>query len=303
MQPSDYSRRFLVEGLPIRGQLVRLGAAWHAMCENHAYPEAVRDSLGEAVAASVLLSATLKFRGRLSLQLRGEGPLRLMVVECGDDLAVRGVARFDEQPSSRDLRALSGDGTLTVTVDNEVQGRRYQGIVPLSGERMADCLRGYFESSEQLPTRLWLAADGTRSAGLLLQRLPVESRPPGVTESGPGARTEEEVAEAWQRIQQLADQLEPAQLLGMDHEELLRKLAASGDLRVFESAPVFFRCSCSRERVENMLRTLGRGEVQSIVEEMDHVEVHCEFCGRPYRLDSIDALGLFKDPHPPSGLH
>src|SRR5512145_805039 len=149
MPELDTLRRFVFERYPFRGQLVHLGPAWRAMMEHHDYPAHVRDSLGEAVAATVLLSSTLKYRGQLSLQLRGEGPMHLMLVECSDGLAVRAVARFRDPPDTRDLRVLSGDGTLTVTLEHEDAANRYQGVVPLAGETMSECLRGYFESSEQ----------------------------------------------------------------------------------------------------------------------------------------------------------
>ena len=177
MARTDTLRRFLFERYPFRGQLVHLGPAWQAMMEHHDYPAQVRDSLGEAVVAAALLSSTLKYDGLLSLQLRGEGPMHLMLVECTDGLAMRAVARFRDPPDTRDLRLLSGNGTLTVTVESGDAANRYQGIVPLAGDSMGDCLRAYFEHSEQLPTRLWLRADGDSASGLLLQRLPVTARP------------------------------------------------------------------------------------------------------------------------------
>ena len=177
MAQADTLRRFVFERYPFRGQLVHLGPAWAAMMEHHDYPPQVRDTLGEAVAAAALLSSTLKYDGLLSLQLRGAGPMHLMLVECTDGLAMRAVARFRDPPDTRDLRELSGDGTLTVTVESGEADNRYQGIVPLAGASMSDCLRAYFEQSEQLPTRLWLRADGDSASGLLLQRLPVTARP------------------------------------------------------------------------------------------------------------------------------
>ncbi|HWJ06151.1 MAG TPA: Hsp33 family molecular chaperone HslO [Steroidobacteraceae bacterium] len=297
MAEVDTLRRFVFERYPFRGQLVHLGPAWAAMMEHHDYPPNVRDTLGEAVAAAALLASTLKFKGLLTLQLRGEGPMHLMLVECTDGLALRAVARFrDVPPGTRDLRTLSGDGTLTVTVDNEGAANRYQGIVPLSGDSMAECLKGYFESSEQLPTRLWLHADGENVSGLLLQRLPVSSKSAGVTESGAQAVPEDEVEDAWHRVQLVADTVTGAELAELDDHKLLRRLFAEDDVRMFEAAPVFFRCRCSRERVANMLRSLGQAEVESMVEEFGQVEVRCEFCSRAYRLDAVDCTALFTAP-------
>jgi molecular chaperone Hsp33 len=295
----DTLRRFVFERYPFRGQLVHLGPAWQAMMEHHDYPPQVRDTLGEAVAATALLASTLKFKGLLSLQLRGEGPMHLMLVECTEGLALRAVARFREPPDSRDLRVLSGNGTLTVTVESEGHANRYQGIVPLAGGSMDACLREYFESSEQLPTRLWLHADGKNVSGLLLQRLPVTAKPSTVTESGPGVVPEDEVEDAWQRVQLVADTVTGAELAELDDHKLLRRLFAEDDVRMFESTPVFFRCRCSRQRVENMLRALGRSEVDSMIEEFGQVEVRCEFCSRAYRLDAVDCAALFTAPGTP----
>jgi len=293
MAQTDTLRRFVFERYPFRGQLLHLGPAWAAMMEHHDYPAQVRDCLGEAVAAAALLSSTLKYDGLLSLQLRGTGPMHLMLVECTDGLAMRAVARFREPPDTRDLRVLSGDGTLTVTIESGGASNRYQGIVPLTGASMSDCLRAYFEHSEQLPTRLWLRADAASASGLLLQRLPVTARPAGVTESGAGGVSEEEIEDAWRRVQLVADTVTPEELARLEDRELLRRLFAEDDVRMFQSAPVFFRCRCSRERVGNMLRALGRDEVDSVLEEFGLVEVRCEFCSRSYRYDAVDAGALF----------
>jgi molecular chaperone Hsp33 len=293
MSSVDTLRRFVFEHYPFRGQLVHLGPAWQAMMEHHDYPPQVRDALGEAVAAAALLASTLKFSGLLSLQLRGEGPMHLMSVECTDGLAMRAVARFRDPPDTRDLRQLSGNGTLTVTVENENAPVPYQGIVPLAGASMADCLREYFESSEQLPTRLWLSADADGVSGLLLQRLPLQVKPSTVPESGAGVITADEVEDAWLRVQLVADTVTRDELGGLEDRELLRRLFAEDDVRMFEGAPVYFRCRCSRERVENMLRSLGRAEVESVLAEFGQVEVRCEFCSRAYRLDAVDCSRLF----------
>ena len=304
MAEVDTLRRFVFERYPFRGQLVHLGPAWKAMMEHHDYPAHVRDTLGEAVAAAALLASTLKFHGLLTLQLRGAGPMHLMVVECTDGLALRAVARFREPPATADLRELSGDGTLTVTVENEGAANRYQGVVPLAGASMSECLREYFESSEQLPTRLWLHADGENVSGLLLQRLPVASRPTAVLESGAGLVSEDELEDAWRRVQLVADTVTGAELAELDDKKLLYRLFSEDDVRMFESTPVFFRCRCSRERVANMLRALGRDEVDSMVEEFGQVEVRCEFCSRAYRLDAVDCAALFAGPGPAAtGVH
>jgi molecular chaperone Hsp33 len=292
MHDRDCLHRFLFEHYPIRGHIVHLDAAWRALLEHREYPEVIRDTLGEAVAASVLLSATLKFEGTLSLQLQGQGPMHLMLAQCSDALGVRAVARYREAEYQRDLSVLSGEGKLTVTLENEDLSQRYQGIVPLTGERMADCLRSYFESSEQLPTRLWLHADEKGASGLLLQRLSNDSVK-NRTVGSPHEIDPAEIEDAWQRVQLLGDTLKPEELQTLSDRSILRRLFAEDDVRMFESAPVFFRCRCSRERVIGMLRGLGADEIRSLLAERGEVEVRCDFCNRAYRFDPVDVEQLF----------
>lgn len=297
MHDRDCLHRFLFEHYPIRGHIVHLDASWRALLEHREYPEVIRDTLGEAVAASVLLAATLKFEGTLSLQLQGQGPMHLMLAQCSDALGVRAVARYRENENReagyhRDLSSLSGEGKLTVTLENDDLSQRYQGIVPLTGERMADCLRSYFESSEQLPTRLWLHADANGASGLLLQRLSNDSVK-NRTIGSPHEVDPADIEDAWQRVQLLGDTLKPEELQTLSDRNLLRRLFAEDDVRLFESAPVFFRCRCSRERVTGMLRSLGAEEVRSVLAEQGHVEVRCDFCNRAYRFDAVDVEQLF----------
>lgn len=298
MHDKDTLRRFLFEHYPIRGHLVHLDASWRALLEHHEYPGAIRDTLGEALAAAVLLAATLKFEGNLSLQLRGKGPMHLMLAQCSSELAIRGVARYSDAVAGRDLLELAGEGTLTVTLENEDLSQRYQGIVPLTQASLAGCLQLYFESSEQLPTRLWLHSDGATVAGLLLQRLPADSvlkRPAVAPESIERSLDVAAVDDAWRRVQLLGDTLTPQELLALADQQILRRLFAEDDVRMFESAPVYFRCRCSRERVAGMLQTLGEAEVRAVLEEQGRVDVRCDFCNRAYAYDAVDVERLFKD--------
>lgn len=305
MHDRDCLHRFLFEHYPIRGHIVHLDASWRALLEHREYPNVIRDTLGEALAASVLLAATLKFEGTLSLQLQGQGSMHLMLAQCSDALGVRAVARYREAEQEqveyeRDLAALSGKGNLTVTLENEDLSQRYQGIVPLTGASMADCLRSYFESSEQLPTRLWLHADAKGASGLLLQRLSNDSVKNRAVGSPLHVADPAEIADAWQRVQLLGDTLKPEELQTLSDRNLLRRLFAEDDVRLFESAPVFFRCRCSRERVTGMLRALGAEEVRSVLAEQGHVEVRCDFCNRAYRFDAVDIEQLFSHGPPAS---
>ena len=299
MHDGDTLRRFIFERFPVRGYVVHLDASWRALIEHHAYPELVRDTLGEAVAATMLLAATLKFDGLLTLQMQGPGPMHLLVVQATHRMGVRGVARWrGALPAGRpSLEALSGGGQLTVTVENADRNARYQGIVPLAGERLADCFEAYFARSEQLPTRLWLAATPERAAGLLLQRLP----------SGASASAEElehsslSGDEDWNRVLHLAQTLTAPELAALPAGELLRRLFHEEDVRLFEPGPVYFQCTCSRERVSGILRSLGEGEVRDILAERGSVEVRCEFCNRAWQYDAVDVAGLFADGGPVAG--
>jgi len=290
MHDRDCLHRFLFEHYPIRGHLVHLDASWRALLEHRSYPEAIRDTLGEAVAASVLLAATLKFDGTLSLQLQGQGPMHLMLAQCSSDLAVRAVARYRDAVDERDLSVLSGAGNLSVTLENQDFSQRYQGIVPLSGSRLAECLQGYFENSEQLPTRLWLHASDKGVSGMLLQRLPADSMDQRTVGKTPRSQRPNaaEIEDAWRRVQLLGDTLTPEELEALSDRTILRRLFAEDDVRLFESAPVFFRCRCSRDRVVSMLRALGAEELRSILAEQGKVEVHCDFCNRGYDFDAVD---------------
>jgi molecular chaperone Hsp33 len=279
----DCLHRFVFEGLPIRGHLVHLDAAWRALIEHRRYPEAIRNTLGEAVAASLLLAATIKFDGVLSLQVQGEGPVHLLLAQCTSGLGVRGLARYREPGTEAGpVSAMFGAGNLTVTLENDDRTQRYQGIVPVSGERLAESLQVYFETSEQLPTRLWLHADERGASGMLLQRLPGEE----------GA----DVADAWRRVQMLGETLTPAELSQLADTEILRRLFNEDDLRLFDPAPVYFRCRCSRERVAGMLRSLGEDETRSVLLERGNVEVSCDFCNKTYVFDAVDVEQLFAPP-------
>jgi molecular chaperone Hsp33 len=184
---------------------------------------------------------------------------------------------------------LSGQGTLAVTLETDDLAQRYQGVVPLEGAHLAECLQGYFENSEQLPTRLWLNADRNGVSGMLLQRLPNES----MSQRAETGSLRHDVDDAWQRVQMIGDTLKPEELHALTDRQILHRLFNEDDVRLFESSPVSFRCRCSHERVSTMLQSLGEAEIASILEERGNVEVHCDFCNRAYVFDAIDAARLF----------
>jgi molecular chaperone Hsp33 len=287
MRDRDSLHRFLFEQYPIRGHLVHLDAAWHALIEHRDYPDAIRDTLGEAVAASLLLAATIKFEGILSLQMQGDGPVHLMLVQCTSGLGVRGLARYrDDAAGVLRIGDLIGAGNLTVTLETDEGAQRYQGIVPIAGERLAEALQVYFENSEQLPTRLWLHADAQGVSGMLLQKLPGSD--------ASGAADAAAIEDAWRRVQLIASTLTGEELRTLADKEILHRLFNEDDVRLFEASPVYFRCRCSRERVAGMLQGLGEAETRSILAERGEVEVRCDFCNRAYVFDAVDAAQLFQ---------
>jgi molecular chaperone Hsp33 len=298
MHDRDCLHRFMFEQYPIRGHLVHLDAAWRALIEHREYPAAIRDTLGETVAASLLLAATIKFDGVLSLQLQGDGPVHLMLAQCTSGLAVRGLARYREgidtgagtvAGSGNDrIVDLIGAGNLTVTLETDDGSQRYQGIVPIAGRRLAESLQVYFENSEQLPTRLWLHADAHGASGMLLQKLPATN-----AASGASAMDVAAVDDAWRRVQMIGDTLTPEELRTLADAEILHRLFNEDDVRLFELAPVYFRCRCSRERVSGMLQGLGEAETRSVLAERGEVEVRCDFCNRAYVFDAVDVAQLF----------
>jgi molecular chaperone Hsp33 len=290
MHDRDCLHRFMFERYPIRGHLVHLDAAWRALIEHRDYPAAIRDALGEAVAAALLLAATVKFQGVLSLQLQGDGPVHLLLAQCTGGLGVRGLARYREagevltgMGSGSDL---VGTGNLTVTLETDDGAQRYQGIVPVSGRRLAESLQVYFENSEQLPTRLWLHADALGASGMLLQKLPGADSPSIAADAVA-------IDDAWRRVQLLGETLTPEELHTLTDVEILHRLFNEDDVRLFEPAPVYFRCRCSRDRVSSMLQSLGEAESRSVLAERGKVEVHCDFCNRAYVFDAVDIAQLF----------
>jgi molecular chaperone Hsp33 len=287
MHDRDCLHRFIFEQYPIRGHLVHLDAAWRALTEHREYPPAIRDTLGEAVAASLLLAATIKFEG--------DGPVHLMLAQCTSGLGVRGLARYREggemaaRAAAGRIVDLIGTGNLTVTLETDEGARRYQGIVPIAGERLADSLQHYFENSEQLPTRLWLHADATGASGMLIQRLPNEDSRPRTATPDMAA-----VDDAWRRVQLIGDTLTFEELRTLRDVQILHRLFNEDDVRLYEPAPVYFRCRCSRERVGGMLQGLGETETRSVLAERGEVEVRCDFCNRAYVFDAVDVAQLFK---------
>ena len=304
--------KFLFEGLPVRGMLVRLTDSWQELLRRReqasdSFPPPVRVLLGEMAAAGVLMQSNIKFNGSLVLQVFGDGPVRLAVAEVQPDLGFRVTAKVvGEVAADARLEAMlnvHGQGRCAITLDpkDKLPGQQpYQGVVPLHGDQreplqeLSQVLEHYMLQSEQLDTRLVLAANDQVAAGLLIQRLPVEGEG-----NLAGRRNEDDIglSEAFNRIAHLASTLTREELLALDVDTVLRRLFWEEDVRRFEpqagaNGPRF-HCSCSRERVASMLRGLGRDEVESILAEQGQVEIGCDFCGIKYHFDPVDAAGVF----------
>ena len=304
----------MFEGLPVRGMVVRLGDAWTQILQRRAantstgaYPEPVRRLLGEMTAAALLMQANIKFNGALVLQIFGDGPVKLAVVEVQPDLSVRATATVlgDVAPDASlgDLVNRSNLGRCAITLDpkDRVAGQQpYQGVVPLLAEggarleSFSQVLEHYMRQSEQLETTLVLAANGEVAAGLMLQRLP------GTGGKNAGSNPDEaEQDEDYRRIAMLAATLKQEELLTLDVEQILHRLFWEEKLLRFEpqtgEAGPRFACNCNRERVGAMIRSLGVEEVESILTERADVEVGCDFCGQQYRFDAVDAAQIFQD--------
>ena len=275
-ESSDESRRFLFELADIRGETAHLNLAYREILAIHQYGGGVSRLLGEFLAAAVLLSTNLKFEGRLILQVRSEGQVPLLMVECDQDLHVRGIARGAEQAISKDDEELLRNGQLAITID-PAKGQRYQGIVPLQHGAFANSLDAYFEQSEQLKTRIWLAADGQHAGGLLLQELPSQL-----------STDESQRQHYWEHVCTLAASVKTEELLGLHSERLLHRLYHDEAIRLFEPRTIRFRCTCSRERTRNALVTLNPAELQEILAEQGCITMECEFCNQVYEFKSND---------------
>jgi len=279
---TDSRSRFLIESCNVRGQFVRLDKCWAAARARTEYPANVSTILGEAFVATALLAGTIKFDGKVTLQVRGSGDVHLLVVQITNEGNMRGLARWDNEPTTTVPNAVFGvDARMTITIEANKYTEPYQGIVPLQGESLADAIKHYFATSEQLKTQVHLAVSDTTVSGLLLQTLPHSEH--SVNDD-----------DGWTRATALADTLTKQELLEQAPKTLLRRLYHEEQVRLFKSDRLAFVCNCSKERTDNMLISLGEAEVLDIVAEQGEVSVNCEFCDTDYRYDSVDVAALFK---------
>ena len=299
----DTLQKFIFDNAAVRGELVEISDTWREIQARHAYPKAVRSVLGEMVAAGALLSANLKFNGSIVMQIHGDGPVRLLVVECDADLKMRATAKLApdvevaDDASLSDMFNVNGKGRFVITLDpaDKVPGQQpYQGVVPLDGEDMASVIENYMLRSEQMDTRLWLAADDKVARGLLLQKLPRHSGKEDQTKQA----TEAEDLETWNRAAMLGQTVKREELLSTDISTLLHRLFWEETIRVFDPLHPQFHCSCNREKVGSMLKMLGQEEVESALTELGELGINCDFCGKHYAFDKVDCAQLFATDSP-----
>ncbi|MCQ8897209.1 Hsp33 family molecular chaperone HslO [Limnobacter humi] len=292
---TDTLRTLVFETASVRAQLVSLNDSWTAIARNHDHPPAVLEMLGQLVAASAVLSASLKFEGSLILQIQGDGPVKLAVAECNSRLGLRATVKIAEgttiapEATFAELVNQQGKGICVIVLDprNRLPGQSpYQGVVPLVGNSVADALEAYMHSSEQLETRLVLNADATKASGLMLQQMP--------TSGGKSVEAQFD-PDGWPRLVALANTLQADEHLSTALDELATRLFWEENPAVLADRHPHFECSCSADKVRSMLVTLGEAEVREALSENPTLEVQCDFCGTNYSFNQADCLALFKN--------
>ncbi len=279
--PTSYVQRFLLEDLDIRGALVRLTDVWQAMQDGRGYAPAVARLLGEMSAVSTVIAGNLKQPGRLTFQITGHGPVSLLVIDCAATLNLRGYAKAEATPATGTLAELVGDGRLQLSLDIEGLDQPYQSLVPLEGDSIAAVFEHYLAQSEQQPAGLWLACSPQAAVALFVQKLP-------------GADTKD--LDGWSRVQQLAHTVREDELLGLDAEEILRRLFAEENVRLFEARRVSHDWPADPDKITEMLRALGEDEVRAVLEEHGEVVVHDDLSNHTYRFDRSEVDALFRPP-------
>lgn len=285
MKQQDCLRRFIFEEHAIRGEWVCLHESWLAAKQHQTLvSQNVESQLGQALAAVVLLAATIKFKGAMIMQVQGSGELKALVAQATHDRKIRGLVRSEPCVNGANLQEMIGEaGRLVLTVESE-NSEPYQGIVGIEHSNLAGVLKTYFAQSEQLETRFWLFANQTHAAGLFIQELPGEQK----------------ADHDWERIEALANTVSATEMLSLDCEALLHRLFHEEKVRLYEPDSVEFKCNCSQDKIANTLYSLGRAELEAILSERERVEVDCQFCGAQYCFDKVDVENLLTNPLPNS---
>lgn len=279
---SDFSQKFIFEDADVRGELVRLNTSFQEVLSRAVYPPAVKTLLGELMCASVLLSATLKFDGSLTIHARSRGAVPLLMAECREHQLVRAVAHVDKdnlpQEPNNDLRALLDEGKLAISIQPKA-GQQYQGIVPLQHQSLSECLMDYFARSEQLPTKIIFAAEENYAAGLLIQSLPSSDR------------NQSELSR-WQHLDQLAQNVHPSEMLALPTQRLLSRTFPHESIRIFDKKPISFHCTCTRERTLLAISAMDKVELKELLEKKEVIVVDCQFCSTRYKFARSDISHL-----------
>jgi molecular chaperone Hsp33 len=286
MNNKDKLQRFLFEKSSVRGEIVHLNQSFKEILSRHGYPKIIQKLLGEALVLTSLLTAIIKFKGRLTLQFQSQSGLKLLLVQCNEQLHLRGLAQWEGELNEEELLTNLKKGVLVIIMDPDSSTQRYQGIVAWQGNSLAESIEGYFRDSEQLQTRIWLAIDEDKAAGLLLQMMPSEE-----AHSQPSAQT------AWEDLTILTDTVKAEELLNLDTTLLLHRLYNQNEeeLRLFESVDVMFQCTCSAKRGENAILLLGEAEVQEELNEKQVIVVKCDFCNKEFIFDRVDVANIFRN--------
>lgn len=288
VKDNDSLQCFIFDNAPVRGEMVHLNESFQAIIKQHDYPPFIQKLLGELLAAICLLSASIKFNGRLTVQFRGKNGLKLLLAQCTQAFELRGLAQWDPALKAEDVVEAFKHGVLAIMIDPEIPGgKRYQGIVEWKGASLAESLEAYFLQSEQLPTRIWLAVDENSAAGMMLQVMPKEN--PELHHND------------WERLLHLSETVQPNELLHLDNLVLLHRLYHEEEVRLFESSSVAFQCNCSVMRGENAIAILGQKEAEEELLNNNEIVVTCEFCNKTYVFDRVDVARIFaKSGNPPT---
>lgn len=276
---SNQITRFLFKDLNIKGQIVQLDHAWQEMIAERHYPEALADLLGQISLVTLMLANGLKHPGKVTIQVQGQGPVNLLVVEASETLQLRGVAKTNRTLMNEStLEELLGGGRMLVTLDNEITGKVFQSFVPRQGNTLSDCFESYLSQSEQLPSKIWLGTQDQAIGGVMIQKMPT---------------TDQQDEDGWDRICHLSQTITPEELTQLNTPELLSRLFVEEDIQLYEAAEIAYHCPQDRSKVENMLRTLGKKEALRILEEQGELVIHNEMCNYHERFSLNDILTLF----------
>lgn len=276
---ADFSQRFIFEHSAISGELVRLEHSYQAITKLRPYPSSVLQFLGKTLASNVLLSSTLKYEGQSTMQMQHDGPLKMLVAKCDNQLHIRGLAQWDEQCSDEMLRDSFKHGQLIITIQPKKRVDFYQSIVSIDNQPIAQVMEHYFTQSVQLPTRIWLAVSEERTVGLMLQKLPH------------GEISEEN--SVWPEVEMLTDTITEDELLQLDNQTILHRLYHEHDVRLFEPKPIEFQCDCSLTKMEGAILTLGKKEALDILEKHKKIAVTCDYCNHEYAFSPDEINTIF----------